>query len=399
VARPSKRERKLPGIRKRTYTRKDGSVSEYWEYQVYARDATGKLKREWRNAPSRKAAEEARQERRSEIKQGTAVSATKLTLAAYLADWLPKHALKKNLRPTTRASYETIIKERINPRLGGILLQRLNEQHIEDFIYQLQTVGRDGKPFSGHSVRNTMVVLREALAQARRIRLIPRNPCAEIEGVTIESKQMPQWTPAQAKQFLGLLAKERYQTVFLIALTTGLRRGEVIGLRWEDVDFESRMLHVRQNITDVNGYLNKGKPKTPSGQRDVKLPPSAVPLLQEHRRKQLEARLAAGPAWVGAGEFGDLVFTTSKGLPLHPRNVYRRLTQLIKRAGLPHTGLHGLRRTASSIAHDGTKDMLAVAQMLGHAAPDVTAKHYTKAAEDAADRTAEAIERALFGTE
>jgi integrase len=374
-------------------------VSEYWEYQVYVPDATGKLKREWRNAPSRKAAEEARTERRAEIKQGTAVSASKLTLAAYLADWLPKHAVRRQLRPTTRASYETIIKERITSRLGGILLQRLTEQHIEDFVYQLQTVGRGGKPFSGHSVRNTMVVLREALQQARKTRLIPRNPCAEIDGPTIESKQMRQWTPAQAKSFLGLLTEERYRVLFVVTLTTGLRRGEAIGLRWEDVDFEQRWLHVRQNITDVNGHLNKGKPKTPSGQRDVKLPPSAVPLLLEHRKRQLEQRLAAGSKWEGAGEFGDLVFTTGYGKPLHPRNVYRRLTQLIQRAGLPHTGLHGLRRTASSIAHDGTKDMLAVAQMLGHAAPDITAKHYTKASEDAADRTADAIERALFGEE
>ncbi len=299
-----------------------------------------------------------------------------------------------------------IIRERIVPRLGAILLERLHEQHIEQFVYQLQTQPRPAdkdkvkekqKPLAARSVRNTLNVLREALQQAKRLRLIPRNPCAEIDGPTIERKQMPQWTPAQARTFLGHLAKERYRVLFVVTLTTGLRRGEAIGLRWEDVDFESRMLHVRQNITDVNGHLNKGKPKTPSGTREVKMPRSAVPLLLEHRKKQLEQRLAAGPSWVGAGEFGDLVFTTDKGLPVHPRNVYRRLTQLIKRAGLPHTGLHGLRRTASSIAHDGTKDMLAVAQMLGHAQPDVTARHYTQAAEDAAERTADAIEQALFG--
>lgn len=393
------RERTIPGVRKKTYTSKrDGSIRVYWQYRVYVPGPDGKLRPEWRNAPSQRAAEAARSERKAEVKRGEAVSATQLTLASYLAEWLPKHAARKRLRPSTLASYETIVNTRIVPLLGAIQLQKLNERHVEQFIYQLETKGASsGKPLARRSVRNTLMVLREALAQARRTRLIPRNPCVEIEGPTIESAQQPQWTPEQARRFLTLLERERFGAIFALTLATGLRRGEVLGLRWEDVDLEAGMIHVRQSLTDVGGKLHFGKPKTQSGSRDLKLPPRVVALLREHRDHQQAQRLAAGARWQGGGAGGDVMFTSARGTPLFPRNVYRRFTALVKAAGLPHTGLHGLRRTASSIAHDGTKDLLAVAQMLGHAQPDVTAKHYRRAAAAALERTAEALDRALFG--
>jgi hypothetical protein len=131
----------VPGVRLKTYTRKDGTVSQYWQYAVYMPDQNGRLRREWRNAPSQRAAEEARAERKVEVKHGEAVNRSKLTLAAWLVEWLPRHAEKRRMRPTIRATAEIIINTRINPLLGAIPLEQLNERHIEDFIYQLQTRG------------------------------------------------------------------------------------------------------------------------------------------------------------------------------------------------------------------------------------------------------------------
>jgi hypothetical protein len=125
MARPRK-ARSVPGVRLKTYTRKDGTVSEYWQYAVYIPDQSGKLRREWRNAPNQRAAEEARAERKVEVKHGEAVNRTKLTLGAWLEEWLPRHAEKRRMRPTSRATAEIIINTRISPLLGAIPLQQLS---------------------------------------------------------------------------------------------------------------------------------------------------------------------------------------------------------------------------------------------------------------------------------
>ncbi len=400
MPRPRKgQERPVTGVYRRTYTDKNGKVHEYWQYLVYIRDANGKPKQQWRTAPTKRAAEEARAELKADVRRGEAVQSTKLTLGAYLADWLEKHTVKNQLEPTTVDGYEIIIRTRIVPALGGIQLQQLSEQHIEKLLYDLQTQGgKQGKPLSPRSVRHTLVLLNDALKQAKRLKLIPRNPCAEIEPPKIDSQQQPQWTPEEAKRFLSLLENEYYGTLYIVTLTTGMRRSEVLGLRWQDVDLDEGVVHVRHKLTQVNGALISGnKTKTPSGRRDIPLHPRVVERLREHRQQQLTQRLAAGERWVGAGEAGELVFCTRDGKPLTPRNIYRRLNQLIERLGISHAMLHGMRRTASSIAHDETKDLLAVAKLLGHAQPDVTAKHYARATDQAARLAAQAVGKAYFG--
>ena len=144
--------------------------------------------------------------------------------------------------------------------------------------------------------------------------------------------------------------------LFTLILDTGLRRGEALALRWDDVDLDGCELNVRQSLKDVNGRLQFGKPKTASGERTVRLAPPVVAMLREHRKHQLAERLAAGPAREGAGEGGDLVLVTARGKPLRPRNVYRRLEQLIERSGLPPAGLQGsgARHRASLTRAPGT---------------------------------------------
>src|SRR5688572_21648165 len=311
MPRPRKgQERPATGVYRRSYTDKNGQVHEYWRYVVYVPGADGTPRPEWRSAPTKRAAEEARADRKVEVRRGEAVQSQKLTLAEYLTDWLTKHALKKNLQPTTLHGYQMIINTRINPMLGHVQLQRLSEAQIEDFLHQLRTKGAArGKPLSARTIRQTYIVLSEALKQAKRIRLIPRNPCAEIETPQIQKQQQPQWSPAEARQLLALFKGERYETLYILALTTGLRRSEVLGLRWQDVDLEAGTIAVRQKLTQVAGKLVFGeKPKTPAGQREVPLHPKVVELLAEHRRKQVEERLRRGSGWIGCPEGGELVF-------------------------------------------------------------------------------------------
>jgi integrase len=400
MPRPRKgQERPVTGVYRRSYADKNGEVHEYWRYVVYVPGPDGTPKPEWRSAPTKKAAEEARADRKVDVKRGEAVQSQKLTLAEYLTDWLAKHAVKKNLQPTTFHGYEMIIETRINPILGRVQLQRLSEAQIEDFLHQLRTRGAaKGKPLSARTIRQTYIVLSEALRQAKRIRLIPRNPCAEIETPQIQKQQQPQWTPEEARKLLALLKGERYEVLYIVALTTGLRRSEVLGLRWQDVDLEQGVLTIRQKLTQVGGKLVFGqKPKTPAGAREVPLHPKVVELLAEHRRKQVEERLRRGPSWLGCPEGGELVFCSRYGTALSPANVYRRLNQLVKRAGITYTAMHGMRRTASTIAHDHSKDLLAVAALLGHASPDVTAAYYAKATKEATRLAAVSVGDVLLG--
>jgi integrase len=399
MPRPRKgEERRIRGVRKKTYTKKDGTVSVYWQYLVSVPGPDGQPKLEWRNAPSQRVAEDARAERKAEVRRGEAVSVNRLTYGAFLQEWLPRHIALKELRPSTVRGYEMVIRLYIEPELGNIPLQRLDEARVQDFLVRLKSgPGRKGKKLSVQSIRNVLTVLSASLKDAKRRRLIARNPCADLERPANKGKkdshQGRQLTRDQARQLFPLLEGERYGPLLVLMLTAGLRRSEAIGLRWSDVDWERRVLQVRQAITDVNGNLHTDEPKSWASEREVKVPPQVVELLRVHQEHQQAQRAAAGEAW----KDHDLVFCSAKGKPIFPSNVYRRFRQLLERAGIPHTGLHGLRRTASSIVNAETGDIFIAAQMLGHAHPDVTRKHYVKAREDAQELAAAAMERVLFG--
>lgn len=257
--------------------------------------------------------------------------------------------------------------------------------------------GRKAKKLSAQSIRNILTVLSASLKDARRQRLIARNPCADIERPANKGKkdgpQGRQLTRDQARQLFQLLEAERYGPLLALMLTAGLRRSEAIGLHWSEIDWERRVLQVRQAITDVNGKLHTDEPKSQASERAIKLPRQMMEMLRTHQERQRAQREAVGVAWLD----NDLVFCTGKGKPIFPSNIYRRFQQLLERVGIPHTGLHGLRRMASSVVNAETGDIFIVAQMLGHAHPDVTRKHYVRAREDAQELAAAAMERVLFG--
>jgi integrase len=398
MPRPRKNEgRKLPGIRKKTYTRRDGTVSVYWQTAVYVPQADGQMKREWVNYPTFGQAEEARAKRRLEVKTGEAVGRSKLLLGAYLDDWLEKHRIQKPLRLTTYTRYECIIRVNIKPTLGTVPLQRLTRKQVEHLCYCLQVSGRaDGKGggLSARSVRNVLRLLSEALRHAVALQYLSKNPCEGMRPPTAKQADMAFWQPDEVKRFLDLLQGEHYGALFLLDLATGLRRGELLGVRWQDLDLEAGVLHVRQSLVEVKGRLHFSEPKTARGQREIHLPPRVVVALEDHRKRQLEWRLACGPEWAE----GDLVFTTADGRPLMPRNVYRRFVQLVGRSGLPRISIHGLRHSAASLLWAETRDLLLVSQVLGHAQPSTTANIYAHLMKDAPRRAAEAMDRALFGS-
>ncbi|MFV0525867.1 MAG: tyrosine recombinase XerC [Acidimicrobiales bacterium] len=201
--------------------------------------------------PTKKAAEAALERALAEVREGTAVGRQSMSLAAFLDDWLVGE--RRRLKETTWSSYEVAV-NRIKGGLGASKLTALAPLDIERFYAELAETGsRAGKPLSAKSVRNTHVVLRKALSDAERLGLVPRNAAAAAKPPTVRTKDYQTWDSDQLVQFFAHVADDRYAAAYVVAATTGMRRGEVLGLRWSDVDLDAGQLAVRQTVIRANG--------------------------------------------------------------------------------------------------------------------------------------------------
>ncbi len=208
------------------------------------------------------------------------VDAHSVTVGRYLDDWLAgKHALK----PKTAALYRDALDHYLIPHLGSIRLMELRAHHLDRFYLSI-AVGRRGRPLSPSSIRRIHAALRSALNTAVKRRLIPYNPALHIELAAENPKRPKPWSAEQAQTFLRKYRDDRFATLYRLMLVTGLRRGEVVGLRWEDVDLHGRCLFVVQQITEVRGMAVVGTPKTKRGARVVPLDATTVDHLRGHAR-------------------------------------------------------------------------------------------------------------------
>jgi integrase len=367
----------------------DGSFAPHrcrgsWRYILeYGRDSTGRrLQTSEGGYPTRAAAQSALQEAVRIF--GADVTVHSLAVGEYLELWLSgKHALK----PKTVALYEDMTRNYLTPHLGQIRLLELRAHHL-DRMYAAITMGRRGRPLSPSTIRRVHAVLRSALNTAVKRRLIPYSPAEHIELAPENPKRPKPWTPEQCHIFIHHAADDRLANLYQLMLVTGMRRGEAVGLRWEDVDLDGQCLFIVQQITEVRGKSVVGTPKTKRGTRLVPIDTETAAMLRRHREAQELERSAWGPAWNDAG----LVFTRENGLPLRPEYATRHFQALVEEAGLPAIRLHDLRHTNASLALLAGVEMKVVSERLGHSQISVTADLYTHVnrglGRDAADRIA-----------
>ena len=203
------------------------------------------------------------------------------------------------------------------------------------------------------------------------------------------------WDTGQMRRFMVASAGDGYAPIWVFALATGMRRGELFGLRWQDTDLVKGRLHVHQGLVEIGSELRFQEPKTKGGRRVVPLPPECIPLLEEHRARQLEQRRVLGPAW----RDHDLVFTIGDGGPIAPRNLIRRFKGLCQAAGLPPITFHGVRHAhATQLLRDGIAAKV-VSERLGHASIAITLDTYSHVLPDMQATAVAAISEALFGDE
>jgi integrase len=322
---------------------------------------------------TRKAAEAALRELVAGVDAGRYVERSTRTIGDYLDEWL--EVVRPRLRPTSWNSYRQAVAH-VKGRIGAVPLQSLVPLEVENLYKELlATRGRQGRPLSPKTVRGIHVVLRKALADAERLGLVVRNAAAAAKPPVPPKHDHTTWTASQLAHFLGSIEDERLCAAFVLLATTGMRRGEALGLRWSDVDLDAGRLSIVQTVTTVRDKMVISPPKTARSRRLVSIDSDTVAALRDHRHRQNEERLQVGEVW--SGERGDFVFTNEVGEPVHPSALSRLFVSSVRRAGLPTIRLHDLRHTYATVALGAGVHPKIVSERLGHATIAVTLDLYS----------------------
>ncbi|WP_243123826.1 tyrosine-type recombinase/integrase [Thermaerobacter sp. FW80] len=340
-----------------------------WVAAVTVYTGDGRRRRKTRVCRTRAEAKKALQELLADLRAGRLAAGASVTTGDYLATWLD--SVKHGLRPRTLESYSYIVRHHLSPEIGRIKLERLTPAHVQDLLDRKLAAG-----LSPRTVRYIFTVLNAALGRAVKFGILTRNPCDVVEAPKVERKEMQALTPAQAARFLAAAREDRFHALFVLAVTCGLRQGELLGLRWEDVDFDAATLTVQRQLQWDRAGKRFVLAQTKTGRgRQVPLPPVAVDALRRHRARQAQERLLVGSAW--CNDYGALVFTTAVGTPVRPENLVRRhFKPVLERAGLAPIPFHALRHTCATLMLQAGIPMKVVQSVLGHASISTTADIY-----------------------
>jgi integrase len=300
----------------------------------------------------------------------------KLTVAEYLTRWLNDY-VRTNVSPSTVLPYSTCVHRHLTPALGAIPLTKLRPQHIQQYYSQALRDGRSDGRGGGLSPTTVLYhhrVLREALQHAVRWQLLARNPADAVDPPRAERREIGTLNAEEVRRLLLAAEETPHGALVHLAAMTGMRRGELLGLRWRDVDLDGATLHVRQTLKRLPGNrLGYGPPKTHRSSRPVALSPETVRSLRAHRSRQAEDRLKLGPAY----QDDDLVFATAVGTPIDPSNLHRAWKQIVGRAGLAGVRFHDLRHAHATIMLTEGVHPKIVSERLGHATIGITLDTYS----------------------
>src|SRR5215213_7909546 len=303
----------------------------------------------------------------AERDSGLVFDADNLKVGEYLKRWL-SDSVKDTVKQTTYESYERIIRVHLVPTLGRIKLKNLSPAHVRRLYREKLDSG-----LSATSVQRIHALLHKALKQAVNDGLLPRNVTEAVTAPRQIRREIQALPPEQARAFLQAAKSDRLEALYLLAIHTGLRQGELMGLRWSDVDLEQRTLQVRRILSAAKGAPTFTTPKN-NKSRSARLTARAVQALRDHRKRQIEERLKHAGVWQEIG----LVFTATVGTPLDHHNVFRRSFKLLLwRAGLPDIPFHALRYSFATLMLSGREHPKVVQEILGHSRINTTLDFYS----------------------
>ena len=362
---------------------KDSKVKGYRAaYVVYTADG---VKRRYLSGKRREDVRDKLAKALSDRSSGLVFDAGAMTVGEYLERWL-EDSVRGTVRTTTYERHEGIVRTHLNPALGRIKVKNLTPTHVRGLHREKLDAG-----LAPATVRKIHSTLHKAFAQAVSDGLIPRNAAA-IKAPRPDPEEMHPLSADEASALLEAARGERFEALYMLAITTGLRRGELLGLRWRDVNLEHGVLRVGRALVREGGRYRLGETKTKRGHRSIRLTSHAVSALGTHRKRQLEERMRLA----GLYEDHDLIFATQKGTPLNPENLVKRsFKPLLERAGLPERRFHDLRHTCATLLLGRGVHPKLVQELLGHATIAMTLDTYSHFLTSMGDQTARAMEDTL----
>ena len=338
-----------------------------WAARLDAGYRDGKRVRIWLYGKTRAEVAEKLSDALHDHHRGLLPPPARLTVAQYLERWLTDH-----VTPTRRArtveSYEQMIRCHVVPTLGRVPLQKLTPPQVQHWLNDLRSSG-----LSPRTCQYARAILRSALSQALRWGVVVRNVATLVTPPSGPAYEVRFLEPDQARTLLATASTHRLSAFVVLALTLGLRRGEILGLRWEAVDLDGATLRVRVALQRVGGTLQLVETKSKRARRSLTMPDMAITALRAHRVQQLEERLAAGQHWQEHG----LVFTTRKGTPLEPSSATRWFHRVLEQAALPRIRPHDLRHACASFLLAEGVDVRTIMELLGHSQITLTLNTYS----------------------
>ncbi|WP_344430025.1 tyrosine-type recombinase/integrase [Amycolatopsis minnesotensis] len=368
--------------------RKDGR----YQAAVYVLTTGGETERKYVYGRTWDEANDKRVEMLENNRKGVPSISSNMKLGDYLDYWL-ENIVQVERGPSTYSGYEIVVRRYIKKHLGEKRLNALTPAHVRRFIAKLRKEKTVlGKPLSDRYVQNVFETLRSALTSAvRRDELIGRNVARLVETPARGDFDVTPMDETAARAFIKAATEHWLNALWLILVTTGLRKGEVLGLAWSDIDLETGAFKVRRTVQRVRGKLLFGKTKTKKSTRTLYLGKVCLAALARHREATAE-RLTS-PLNPAAGQPDDLIFVTSTGRVVEPRNVNTMLKRVLKNAELEQARVHDLRHTAATLLLVDGATIREVMEQLGHASYTTTANIYGHVLDEAKRRNASRMDR------
>jgi integrase len=357
-------------------------------------DPNGRRRQKWHTVQgTKKDAERELARLLYEMNTGAYVQPARLTVAEYLSRWLTDYA-EPNVPGKTFERYSEIANLHLVPALGHHLLTKVRPLHIQSYYSEALKDGRKGRRKGGLSAQTVLHhhrVLRQAFQQAVRWQLLARNPADAVEPPRPKRQQMAVLDEGETRRLFDEVKGTRLFIPVVLAVTTGLRRGEILGLHWSDVDLEKRNLAVRQSLEQTKAGLKLKEPKSQKGRRTVTLPRLAVDALRRHKAEQAKERLLMGPAY----DDGGFVCARPDGRPWDPRSMSHAFVDLIKESGFRRIRFHDLRHGhATHLLRQGIHPKV-VSERLGHSTVGITLDVYSHVVPGMQEEAAERIDEVL----
>lgn len=372
-------------IRKRTA--KSGAVSYQITVESERNPLTGERERSYKTVKgTKKQAEATLRKMIDEVESGGIVNLSPMKLGDWMGQWLDIYL--PHIEATTRAGYKERIKKHLLPALGNIPLKNLNATIIQQWVNSLT----DEKNLSPKTVKNVYLNLKQALTQAVVLHMLPYNPCEGVNLPKLQKYQAQIYDKDEISDMLEAASGSDMYLIALLAVSVGFRRGELLALKWDNVDFKNSIIHIRENTVLADGVKITKAPKSSAGIRDISIGEKLTDELRKAHTKYLSNKLLYGKAFVDS----NLVICQKDGKPYSPDSITQKWERFVKQHNLKHIRFHDLRHSCATAMIEANVPMKTVQERMGHASITITMDIYGQCTKTMNESAADVMDNVAF---